>query len=90
MLIHAHPNDPHGTSLVDITPDLDEQTNIVGKYMLEYIDGIERWHSRHDAKTTVHYIEFAKKHGLVMTGGNDCRQKPIIMGTVEMPDWVVG
>jgi hypothetical protein len=88
ILVHAHPNDPNGTSLVSITRDLEEQTRIIGKYMLEYIDGIECWHSRHDEKTTVHYIEFARKHGLIMTGGSDCHQKPILMGTLDIPDWV--
>ena len=87
-LIHAHPNDPNGTSLVSITADLDEQTKIIEKYMLDYIDGVECWHSRHDARTTAHYIEFARKHGLIMTGGSDCHQKPIIMGTLDIPDWV--
>ncbi len=88
ILIHAHPNDPNGTSLVSITTDLDEQTKIIEKYMLDYIDGIECWHSRHDARTTAHYIGFAKEHGLIMTGGSDCHQKPIIMGTLDIPDWV--
>ncbi len=88
ILVHAHPNDPNGTSLVSITPDLDEQTKIIEEYMLEYIDGVECWHLRHDARTTMHYIEFAKKHGLIMTGGSDCHQKPIIMGMVDIPDWV--
>ena len=88
ILIHAHPSDPNGTSLVSITPDLNEQTKIIEEYMLEYIDGIECWHSRHDAKTTAHYIEFAKKHSLIMTGGSDCHQKPIVMGTLDIPDWV--
>ena len=88
ILVQAHPNDPNGTSLVSITPDLDEQAKIIEKYMLKYIDGVECWHSRHDAKTTAHYIEFAKKHGLIMTGGSDCHQKPIIMGTLDIPDWV--
>jgi predicted metal-dependent phosphoesterase TrpH len=88
VLVHAHPNDPHGTSLVSITPDLNEQTDIIGKYMLEYIDGVECWHSRHDAETTAHYIEFARKHGLLMTGGSDCHQKPVIMGTLDIPDFV--
>ncbi|MBA7567203.1 5'-3' exoribonuclease [subsurface metagenome] len=69
ILIHAHPNDPNGTSLASITHDLEEQTKIIGKYMLEYIDGVECWHSRNDMKTTAHYVEFAKKHGLLMTGG---------------------
>ena len=88
ILALAHPNDPNGTSLVSITPDLDEQTRIIEEYMLEYIDGIECWHSRNDAKTTTHYIEFAKKHRLLMTGGSDCHQKPLLLGTLDIPDYV--
>ena len=88
MLVFAHPNDPNGTSLVSITHNLDEQTKIIEKFMLEYIDGVECWHSRHNEKTTAHYIEFAKNHGLIMTGGSDCHQKPVSMGTLDIPDWV--
>jgi predicted metal-dependent phosphoesterase TrpH len=58
--------------------------------MLGLIDGIECWHSRHDEATTEYYIEFCRKHGLLMTGGSDCHQKPIIMGTVAVPEWVAG
>ena len=78
------------TALVRITSDLKAQTEIIEEYMLQYIDGVECWHSRHDARTTTHYIEFAKKHNLLMTGGSDCHQKPIIMGTLDIPDWVAG
>ena len=88
ILVLAHPNDPNGTSLGSITPDLDGQTRIIEEYMLEYIDGIECWHSRNDAKTTAHYIEFAKKHHLLMTGGSDCHQKPLLLGTLDIPDYV--
>ena len=88
ILVHAHPNDPRGTSLISITHDLNEQSEIITEYMLNYIDGIECWHSRHDMKTTAYYIEFAKRHGLLMTGGSDCHQKPILMGTIDIPDWV--
>ena len=88
ILVHAHPNNPHGTSLVSITPDLEEQAKIIQEYMLDYIDGVECWHSRHNAKTTAFYTGFARKHSLVITGGSDCHQKPIIMGTLDMPDWV--
>jgi predicted metal-dependent phosphoesterase TrpH len=88
ILVHAHPNDPNGTSLVNMTHDLGAQTKIIEKYMLEYIDGVECWHSRNDANTTAHYIAFARRHGLVMTGGSDCHQKPILMGTLGIPDWV--
>jgi len=88
VLVLAHPNDPNGTSLISITSDLSEQTRIIEENMLDYIDGVECWHSRNDVKTTAHYIEFAKKHGLLMTGGSDCHQKPVIMGTVVIPDSV--
>jgi len=39
--------------------DLDEQVGIIEEYMLEYIDGIECWHSRSDTKTTAYYTGFA-------------------------------
>ena len=61
---------------------------IIEEYMLKYIDGVECWRSGHDAKATAHYIAFARKHGLLLTGGSDCHQKPIIMGTVDIPDYV--
>ena len=88
MLVQAHPNDPNGTSLVNMTSDLEEQARIIEEYMLNYIDGIECWHPRHDVKTIAYYIEFAKKHGLGITGGSDCHQKPLRMGTLAIPDWV--
>jgi predicted metal-dependent phosphoesterase TrpH len=86
----AHPNDPNGTSLVSLTSDLNEQTKIIAEYMLDYLDGVECWHSRHDAETTAHYVKFARKHNLLMTGGSDCHQKPILLGSVAIPDFVAG
>ena len=88
IIVLAHPNDPHGTSLVTLTKSLPEQTEIIEESILRYIDGVECWHSRNDASTTDHYIRFAKEHGLVMTGGSDCHQKPILMGTVKIPEYV--
>jgi len=90
VIVLAHPNDPNGTSLITITKDLKQQTEIIREYMLKYIDGIECWHSRNDAATTQHYVEFSKNHHLLMTGGSDCHQNPAIMGTVDVPDWVAG
>ena len=87
-IVLAHPNDPHETSLVTLTKSLPEQTGIIEDSMLGYIDGVECWHSRSDAQTTSHYLQFAKKHGLMVTGGSDCHQKPIMMGTVAVPDYV--
>ncbi len=88
IIVLAHPNDPHGTSLVKLTKSLHKQTEIIEESILRYIDGVECWHSRNDAPTTNHYIKFAKKHGLIMTGGSDCHQKPILMGTVKVPEYV--
>ncbi len=88
ILVFAHPNDPNGTSLVTITRDLSEQMKIIEKYMLQHIDGIECWHPRHEEKTIAHYVNFARRHNLIMTGGSDCHQKPLLMGTLDIPDWV--
>ena len=88
IMVLAHPNDPHGTSLVTLTKSLPEQTEIIEESMLTHIDGVECWHSRNDTLTTNHYIKFAKKHGLIMTGGSDCHQKPILMGSVKIPEYV--
>jgi predicted metal-dependent phosphoesterase TrpH len=88
IIVLAHPNDPHGISLAELTKSLDEQTEIIEELILEHIDGVECWHSRNDVLTTNHYVKFAKKHGLIMTGGSDCHQKPILMGTVKVPEYV--
>jgi hypothetical protein len=88
ITVLAHPNDPYGTSLIKLTKSLPEQTEIIEDSMLDYLDGVECWHSRLDAETTSHYVKFAKQHGLKMTGGSDCHQNPIIMGTVKVPDFV--
>ena len=87
-LVHAHPGDPNGASLSSITRDLKEQGEIITRYMLADIDGIECWHTRHDPRTSRYYVELARKNGLIMTGGSDCHQKPVIMGTVDIPAWV--
>ena len=88
ILVLAHPSDPNGTSLASISSNLQQQTTIIAEFMLKYTDGVECWHSRNDGTATAHYVEFAKKHGLVMTGGSDCHQRPVIMGTLDIPDYV--
>jgi predicted metal-dependent phosphoesterase TrpH len=88
VVVLAHPNDSYGTSLVKLSPSLQEQTQIVEKTMLPHLDGIECWHSRSSVETTNHYVNFCKKHNLIMTGGSDCHQNPVIMGTVTVPDFV--
>ena len=89
-MVLAHGNDPGGTSLAMITKDLRQQTRIIAENMLEYIDGLEVWHPRHDDATIAAYLAFTRQHHLICTGGSDCHQKPIIMGTMNVPDFVAG
>lgn len=87
-LMLAHPNDPNGTSLISLTKSIEEQHHIIREAMLPYIDGIECWHSRHAQETVSAYLAFAKEQGLMVTGGTDCHQQPILMGTVDIPSYV--
>ncbi len=87
-LILAHPNDPNGTSLVSFTASLDAQQKIIRERMLPHIDGVECWHPRHDQETINAYLAFAKSEGLMVTGGSDCHQQPLILGTVPVPHYV--
>jgi predicted metal-dependent phosphoesterase TrpH len=87
-LFFAHPNHPRGTSLIKLTPDIQEQQKIITQSILPFIDGIECWHSFHDRNTIEKYLEYAKKMKLLVSGGSDCHQNPLIMGSVEVPDYV--
>ena len=84
----AHPNDPNGTSLFTLTHSLAEQQKIIRETMLSHIDGIECWHCRHDQDTAASYLRFAREEGLMVTGGSDCHQQPLLMGTVPIPSYV--
>jgi len=88
-LILAHPNNPRGTSLVGLTGDINKQQQIIMESMIRYIDGIECWHSSHDKKTTDLYLSFAIDHDMMVTGGSDCHQQPVIMGNLNIPYYVV-
>ncbi len=87
-LMLAHPNDPNGTSLVSLTPSISEQLQIIKEAMLPYLDGIECWHPRHDHETVSAYLDLARQEGLMVTGGSDCHQQPIIMGSSDVPAYV--
>jgi predicted metal-dependent phosphoesterase TrpH len=88
VCVFAHPNNNTGTSLMKYTDDLDAQSRIIEGEMLEHIDGIECWHSRQSPETTAHYVRFCEEHDLLQTGGTDCHQKPVIMGTLDIPVYV--
>jgi len=87
-LMLAHGNDPNGTSLAMLTTSIPEQCRIIRESMLPFLDGLECWHSRLTPETTSAYLGLAREEGLMVTGGSDCHQDPIIMGTVDVPAFV--
>jgi hypothetical protein len=87
-LMLAHPSCPNGTSLVLMSPSLKEQQAIIRERMLPHLDGIECWHSTHDLETVASYLAFTRREGLMVTGGSDCHQQPVIIGTVDVPPYV--
>ena len=55
---------------------------------LPHLDGIECWNSTHDLQTVAAYVKFARQEGLLVTGGSDCHQQPVIIGSVKIPSFV--
>ncbi len=57
------------------------------------LDGIEVWHSKHDAAAVERYRGYAHLHGLLMTGGSDYhgeRTPGVVIGSVPVPDEILG
>ncbi len=88
-LFMAHPNHPRGTSLIKFTRDLELQQDIITESILPFIDGIECWHSAHNTDTVDSYLKYADRKHLLVSGGSDCHQQPLIMGNVNIPDYIV-
>jgi predicted metal-dependent phosphoesterase TrpH len=56
------------------------------------LDGIEVWHSKHDAASVARYQGFAAMHGLLMTGGSDYhgeRTPAVTVGSVAVPERIL-
>ena len=84
----AHPDNPRGTSLRKFSKKLEDHFKIISNSMRPYLDGIECWHSSHSQTAINAYCAYAKANKLMVSGGSDCHQQPLIMGTVDIPDWV--
>lgn len=89
VIVLAHPDDPNGTSLVPFTKKLEEQQRIITDTMMDLIDGVECWHSRLSEEASASYLAFVQKNDLLATGGSDCHQQPVLMGGVDVPEWVI-
>jgi hypothetical protein len=49
------------------------------------LQGLEVYHSKHDAQTTSYYEQLAQKYGLLMTGGSDAHGSEAPVGSVRVP-----
>jgi len=62
--------------------------DIVGALAGEGIQGIEAYHSDHNAKNSREFKEMADELGLLITGGSDCHglgKKEVLLGKVKVP-----
>ncbi len=74
VLVLAHPGRlaPH------------EQERVVEAALAAGIDGIEVWHSQHDAAARRRFMATAQRHGLLATGGSDyhgCHKPGVLLGS---------
>ncbi len=56
------------------------------------LDGIEVWHTKHDANAVRRYSDIARRYGLLMTGGSDYhgdRTPGVLLGSVPVPDTIL-
>ena len=71
--------------MIKFTTDIHKQQKIIVENMMPYIDGIECWHSEHDATTIERYVTFAKEMNMMVSGGSDCHQDPVRIGDTDVP-----
>lgn len=69
-------------------PHLIKNQNIVSKLIQEGANGIEIYHPNFGEKPSPKYIEIAKEHNLLISGGSDCHgvtKDKIFLGQVKIP-----
>ena len=82
-LIHAA-----GGLAVMAHPGLNHDDRLIPGLVEVGLDGLECWHSKHSAAQAAHYLELARRHGLLVTGGSDCHgtsKGPPLLGSVRLP-----
>jgi 3',5'-nucleoside bisphosphate phosphatase len=73
-----------------------EQERVVAAAIAAGVDGLELWHSQHDADARRRFGRVAERHGLLLSGGSDYHgaHKPAVRlgtgtaGNVAVPRWV--
>lgn len=68
-------------------PGLNRSDDVIPGMIEAGLDGIECFHSKHSPGMTEHYVQMARQHDLLVTGGSDChgnsKGTPLI-GTVRL------
>jgi len=61
--------------------------SILKQFVEMGLDGIEVYHPLHDNRANKRYINMAKTHGIIYTGGSDChaRRERILIGSQNVP-----
>jgi 3',5'-nucleoside bisphosphate phosphatase len=69
-------------------PGLNRTDDVIPPLVEAGLDGIECFHSRHSTAMSMHYLQIAERHRLLVTGGSDChgmnKGQPLI-GSVKLP-----
>jgi predicted metal-dependent phosphoesterase TrpH len=69
-------------------PGLNRSDDIIPALVAAGLDGLECYHTKHTLTMTERYLEIARTHKLVVTGGSDChgmnKGKPLI-GGIKLP-----
>jgi len=68
-------------------PGFDGLDKIIPQLVEDGIEGIEAFHTEHNAETSRRYEEYAKEHNLLITGGSDCHgtlKGKVLMGTTTV------
>lgn len=77
-----------GGAAVLAHPGLNRTDDIIPELVGAGLDGLECYHTKHSPATSMHYVELAEHHRLLITGGSDChglnKGKPLI-GTIKLP-----
>ncbi|MGB9840749.1 PHP domain-containing protein [Thermovenabulum sp.] len=66
-------------------PGLIKSNEIIIKIIFKGIQGIEVYHKEHNEEAVRFFMELARKHNLLMTGGSDCHGDPLILGSLPVP-----
>ncbi|MFO1487068.1 MAG: PHP domain-containing protein [Verrucomicrobiota bacterium] len=69
-------------------PGLNRTDEIIPDLVDAGLDGIECFHTKHPKATSEHYLQMARRFGLLVTGGSDChglnKGRPLV-GSVRLP-----